>query len=325
MNRRGFTRVGMAIALALNLAGIARAQDTKLTVMVFQGMQNLPLFAAQSKGFFARHGLAIDVRIAPTSEEMRAGLADGRWQIVHTAVDNGLAMADVAKIDIAIVSGGDNSFNRLIVQPDIHTLADLRGKTVIVDALDTAYAFQLYEILKRNGLNKGDYNVSSVGATFKRLAKMEEDKDSKASMLNPPFSLRAIKSGMKEIGSVAKMLGPYQATGTVVLRSWARANADVLVLYMQAYIEGLRWSLDARNKDEAIKLLAEGLKLSPDIASATYSIAIDPIEGLAKDAKLDMEGFTNVLKLRADWTGVSPGAPENYLDLSYYRKALSGL
>ena len=134
-----------------------------------------------------------------------------------------------------------------------------------------------------------------------------------------------IKSGMKEIGSVAKMLGPYQATGTVVLRSWARANADVLVLYMQAYIEGLRWSLDARNKDEAIKLLAEGLKLSPDIASATYSIAIDPIEGLAKDAKLDMEGFTNVLKLRADWTGVSPGAPENYLDLSYYRKALSGL
>ena len=323
MNARAFAR--MAIVFALTLTGIARAQDTKLTVMVFQGMQNLPLFAAQSKGFFARHGLAIDVRITPTSEEMRAGLADGRWQIIHTAVDNGLAMADVGKVDIAIVSGGDNSFNRLIVQPDINTLADLRGKTVIVDALDTAYAFQLYEILKRNGLNKGDYNVKSVGATFKRLANMEEDKSSKASMLNPPFSLRAVKSGMKELGSVAKMLGPYQATGTVVLRSWAQANADVLVRYIQAYIEGLRWSLDPKNKDEAINLLADGLKLSQDVASATYAIAVDPVEGLAKDAKLDMEGFRNVLKLRADWTGVAPGTPDKYLDLSYYQKALSAL
>jgi len=29
----------------------ARAEDTKLTIMVFVGIQNLPLFAAQSQGF----------------------------------------------------------------------------------------------------------------------------------------------------------------------------------------------------------------------------------------------------------------------------------
>jgi ABC-type nitrate/sulfonate/bicarbonate transport system substrate-binding protein len=317
--------MAVAIVLALMLTAIARAQDTKLTVMVFQGMQNLPLFAAQSKGLFAKRGLAIDIQIAPSSEEMRAGLADGRWQIIHTAVDNGLAMADVDKVDIAIVSGGDNSFNRVIVQPDINTFADLRGKTVIVDALDTAYAFQLYEILKRNGLDKGDYNVKSIGATFKRLANLEQDRDSKASMLNPPFSLRAVKSGMKDMGSVAKMLGPYQGTGTVVLRSWAHANPDVLVKYLQAYIEGLRWSLDLKNKDEAIKLFADGLKLPQDIASATYAIAVDPAEGLAADAKFDMEGLANVLKLRAEWSGVAHSAPEKYLDLSYYQKALAGL
>ena len=325
MSLRHFARMAMPLVLALTLTAIARAQDTKLTVMVFQGMQNLPLFAAQSNGLFAKRGLAIDIQIAPTSEEMRAGLADGRWQIIHTAVDNGLAMADVGKVDIAIVSGGDNSFNRVIVQPDINTFADLRGKTVIVDALDTAYAFQLYEILKRNGLNKGDYNVKSIGATFKRLANLEQNKDSKASMLNPPFSLRAVNSGMKEMGSVAKMLGPYQGTGTVVLRSWAHANSDVLVEYIQAYIEGLRWSLDLKNKDQAIKLLADRLELPQDIASATYAIAVDPVEGLAADARFDMEGFANVLELRTDWSGVAHGAPEKYLDLSYYQKALAGL
>ena len=75
----------MATVLALTLTGIVRAQETKLTVMVFQGMQNLPLFAAQSNGLFAKRGLAIDIQIAPSSEEMGAGRSSTRrwttdWQ-----------------------------------------------------------------------------------------------------------------------------------------------------------------------------------------------------------------------------------------------------
>jgi ABC-type nitrate/sulfonate/bicarbonate transport system substrate-binding protein len=223
------------------------------------------------------------------------------------------------------VCGGDNSFNHLIVQPDIKSFADLRGKTMVVDAPDTAYAFQLYEILKRNGVPKGDYGVKPVGATLKRLAAMQEDKALSASMMNPPFSLLAMKGGMKDLGAAASLLGAYQATGGAVLRSWAKANSDVLVKYLQAYVEGLRWSLDPRNKDEATKLFADNLKLPGEIAAATYAVAADPADGLAKDAKFDMEGFRNVLALRADWTGAAPGAPEKYLDLSYYQKALAGL
>jgi ABC-type nitrate/sulfonate/bicarbonate transport system substrate-binding protein len=324
---------GLLIAVALMaLTSVAvQAQDgkkpeTKLTIMVFQGMQNLPIFAAQSKGFLARWGLSLDVKIAPSSEEMRAGLADGRWQIIHTAVDNGVAMAETGKADIAIVTGGDNSFNHIIVQADINAAADLRGKTVIVDAPDTAYAFQLYEILKRAGLKKdSDYQVKVVGATFKRLDEMQTNKDSKAATLNPPFTYRAMKEGMRDLGSVAKLYGPYQATGTVVIRKWAQDNPATLVKYLKAYIQGLRWALDPKNKDEAIKLLADGLKLPPDIAEATYALAVDPKEGLARDARFDMNGFRNVLKLRADWTGKKPDKPSKYIDMTWYNEALAGL
>ena len=70
---------------------------------------------------------------------------------MHGAVDNAVAMAEVAKADIAVVNGGDNGWNQLIVQPEIGAVADLRGKTVIVDAPNTAYALQLYELLARTG------------------------------------------------------------------------------------------------------------------------------------------------------------------------------
>ncbi len=317
----------MALA-ALTLLGTiatASAADTHLDLIVFQGINNLPLLAAQQEGFFARRGISISVKITGGSDELRTGLAEGRYQLAVAAVDNAVAMAEVAKVDIAIVTGGDNSFNHLFVQPDIASLADLRGKTVIVDAVNTAYAFQLYEILKRSGLNPGDYAVKPLGATNRRVAAMESEKDDKATMLNPPFTLRAAQAGLKDMGSAVKILGPYQASGVTVLRSWAAANSATLVSFLQAYIEGLRWALDPAHKDATIKLLAEGLDLPPDIAAATYAIAVDPGEGLAKDAKFDMVGFKNLLKLRTDWTGKAPGPPEKYVDLSYYEKALAGL
>ena len=64
-------------------------------------------------------------------------------------------MKDKANVDIVVVIGGDNSFNHLIVQPEIKSLADIKGKTVAVDALNTAYAFQLYEMLRAEGSQQG--------------------------------------------------------------------------------------------------------------------------------------------------------------------------
>ncbi len=315
----------VAVFALAALPGSARAENTRLTLMVFIGIQNLPLYAAQSQGFFAKRGLDVDIKIAPGSEVLRQGLADGRWQIVHTAFDNAVAMADVAKVDIVGVIGGDNSFNHLIVQPEIRSIKDLRSKTVVVDALNTAYAFQLYDILAKNGLNKGDYTPKSVGATFKRLAAMQQDKTASAAILNAPFSILAVKSGLRDMGPVATVIGPYQATAGFTLRSWAKANSATLVKYLQAYIEGLRWSFDPNNKDAATALLAERLKLTPEIAAECYALVTNPSDGLVKDAKFDMEGFKNVLKLRAEFEGGTPNPPAKYLDLSYYRQALAGL
>lgn len=321
MNRCKSGLGALAAAAILGLANPAAAQ-TSLTIMVFAGMQNLPLFAAQQKGFFDRHGLKVDIKIAPNSDELRNGLAEGRYQIVHSAADNAVAMVEMAKVDTAIVVGGDNGLNRLLVQPDIKTLADVRGKTVAVDATNTAYAFQLYEMLRLAGLNKGDYEVKIVGATFKRLEALQTDKTVVASMLNPPFSIRAEKAGLKDMGEAVKAIGPYQATAGFVLRSWAKENADTLNKYLLAYLEGVRWSLDPNNRTEAIKLYVDGLKLPEDIATGCYDLAMT---GMAKDAAIDMEGFRNVLALRARHTDSIPMAAEKYVDLSYYKKALAGM
>jgi ABC-type nitrate/sulfonate/bicarbonate transport system substrate-binding protein len=312
----------VAALLAGTWFGAAQAADTKLTVIVFPGVQNLPMFAAQQKGFFAKRGLAVDLKFTPNSDELRNGLAEGRYQIAHSAVDNAFAMKDKANVDVAVVFGGDDSFNRLIVQPEVKSLADIKGKTVAVDAVNTAYAFQLYEMLRQKGINKGDYEVKSIGGTGQRLEALTKDKTFAAAIMNPPFSIRAEKAGLKTLGTVADAIGAYQGSAAFVLRSWGAANADTIVKYTQAYIEGLRWMLNPANKAEAVAVLAERLKLPADVAGQAFDATLN---GFQKDGALDLDGVRNVLKLRAQFEGGTPADPAKYIDPSYYEKARAGL
>jgi ABC-type nitrate/sulfonate/bicarbonate transport system substrate-binding protein len=318
--------VMFAAAVTLGLAAtLARAEETKLTVMVFRGGQNLPLFAAQTKGFFAKRGLSVEIRFASSAAELPIGLADGRWQIAHSTSDNAVGMVDVDKLDVALIIGGDNAHNHIIAQNDIATLADLRGKTLVLDTANSGYAYMLYAILKKHGLERADYNVKTVGATPRRLEALLNDKENKAAVLNPPFSIQGVKAGLKDMGATVDMAGPYQGPAGYTLRSWANANGDTLVRYLQAYIEGVRWALDPSNRIEATALLAERLNVSPDIASAVYAVVTDKTEGFAKDGAFDLEGFKNVLKFRAEYEGGTPAPAEKYLDLSYFQRALAGL
>ncbi len=325
--------MGAGVALAVGASGslhkAAAEGPTPLKVNSFPGLSNYPIFAAQHKGLFEKYGVAVDLIYTPSSQAQREGLAKNEFQIIHTAADNAVAMVELAKADAIIVTGGDNGFNRIMAQPDIKSLSDLRGKTVVVDAPNTAYALLLYKALKIAGLNKGDYSINPVGGTTQRIDAMLKDKDhAAAAVINVPFNFRLLAAGMNDLGSATKSIGAYQAGSVVVMREWAKANSDTLVRYLKAIIEGRRWLLDPANKAEAIQLAADRVKLPPDVAAKAYAYVTDPSEGFDKDAQFDMEGFKNVLKLRAEiegqWGGTPP-APDKYFDLSYYKKAIAGL
>ena len=111
-----------------------------------------------------------------------------------------------------------------------------------------------------------------------------------------------------------------------MLRSWGKANADTLTRYIQANVEGIRWALDPKNRAALTTVVAQRLKLPPDVVAESLKIA-DAQKGFAVNSRFDMEGFRNVLQLRADMLGTwggKPPAPDKYLDLSYYDRALKG-
>ena len=296
----------------------------EVRVNAFPNAKALPLHAGIAKGIFARRGLKIDLTLTENSRSQREGLATGKSDIVHSAVDNAVAMIEVAKQDIVIVSGGDSGMNEFFVQPEIKSFADLRGRTIIVDAPDTAYALLAKKILAQHGLKEGaDYTVKPVGAGVYRFKAMMDDKSNAGGILNLPFTVQAEQAGLKSLGRTVDMLGPYQAAGTFTQRAWAQANAQTLERYLAAYVEAVRWVRDPANKTEATAILIDKLKLDPAAAARTYELLMDPGFGFTPDAKFDLTGFRNMLALRAEIEGGREApAPERYIDLGYYERAL---
>src|SRR4051812_22300988 len=123
----------------------------------------------------------------------------GRFDIAMTAVDNivayveGQGQAPIGpQPEFFAFMGVDTGFLSLVAAPDIKSIADLRGKTVSVDALTTGYAFVLYEILRLNGLerDKGDYQLASAGGMAQRWKGLREGRHH-ATLLSAPYNLIA--------------------------------------------------------------------------------------------------------------------------------------
>lgn len=325
-----------AILLPFVLAGCAGSptapappnDPVTLRVNVFRGSQNIPIYMAMERGEFAKRGITQVLQFTPNSDQQREGLAAGRFDIAIAALDNAVAMIEVAKRDVIIVAGGDGGLNELMVRPEINTAADLRNRTFVVDAPNTAYALLGRKILKNAGLADGkDYKLNPLGGSESRTKSLATP-DGAATLLSPPWSFMARDLGAKSLGRTIDLFGPYQAGGVFVMRPWAAANAGALERYLAAYIEGCRIAQDPANKAEVLAVLQKNFQLDARLASLTYEALTTPGHGLAKDCAVNMQGFRNTLSLRAEmegqWGGVAP-APDKYLDLSFYNRALSRL
>jgi len=325
--RTALLTLASILAVALSLC----AQESslqKIHVLTLLG-RPLAVVVADSHGLFTKYGVEVTTENLPNSDVLRTNLAAGKGDLAYLAVDNAVAMVELAGADVVIVMGGEGSQNELIAQPGIKSVKDLQGKTLIVDAPNTAYALQLKKIFLLSGLQVGrDYEMKPVGATPQRLIAMRENKDYAGSMLGPPTSIVAKRGGFVSLGAVQDLIGPYQAAGTFTLRKWAQEHRAALTNYLAACIEAQRWLMAPANKQAVIELLIKEAHLAPDVAGETYESYMTRPGGYAADARLDLDGFKNVLRLRAEvegqWGG-KPPAPEKYYDPSYYQSALEML
>jgi ABC-type nitrate/sulfonate/bicarbonate transport system substrate-binding protein len=315
------------------LATALHAQTAALqsiNVITFAGGFNLYTYVAQRQGFFAKHGVEVNLRYTPNSVFMMTGLTEGRFDIATASIDNlvayqegqGEAPTKVAA-DLAAIQGFDDGFLSLVAAPEIKAIDDLRGKDFAVDALTTGFAFVARDMFERAGMKATDVKLVRAGGTSARYAGLVDGKFP-ATLLSTPFDLQAEARGFRRLGGATELLGAYQGRSAFAMRSWLREHEAAALGFMRAMREAMDWIFDPKNREvcEAI-LLANDRDMTPELAKKTYALFVDPKTGLYRDLRVDAEGLKVVLALRAKYGEPRRelGDPAKYVDLELYRKA----
>ena len=316
------------------VACVAHAQSpapppATLRVIAFDGGWNLPIWAAQRQGFLEANGVQVQLAYTPSSGFLVTALLDGKADLAFAVIDNVIAYQEgqgEAKIadnpDLFAFMGGDGGFVSIVAAGGVGTVADLKGRTLSVDAMTTGFAFVARELVARSGLAETDVNFVRAGGTANRYRDLIAGKHD-ATLLRTPFELLAVNRGFRQLAG-AESLGAYQGTVGIARRSWARDHEAALVGFLKAYKSATDWLYDRANRDIGEALLIANIRdMTPALAKQSYDLLLADKGGLARDLAPDPAAIRTVLDLRSKY-GTPKKAladPMKYVDLTYYEKA----
>ena len=299
-----------------------------LSVIVFPGGFNLPLWAAERQGFFESNGVRVALTLTPSSTFQMQGLAEGRFDIAMTAFDNVVAYQEgqgeasiPANPDMFAFMGSDNGFLSVLGGKGIARFSDLKGNKLSVDALTTGFAFVLRELLAKHGIEESEVTFERVGGLLERFAPLMAGTHAGTVVLTP-FDLIGEAKGHRVLARANEELAAYLGVVGAARRSWARQNEHALAGFIRAFRQGVHFLYENREIAEAL-LVANVRAMTPPLAKRSLEIFLDERTGFHKDVRLDAQGAHTVLALRSKYAGRPLGDPAKYIDTSYREKALA--
>ncbi len=302
-----------------------------IQVISFGGGFNLPLWAAKDQGFFKKHGIEVQHTITADSKQVFSGLMEGKYHVAITALDNILAYQEGQgelkfdpPSDFFGFMGSDDGFLSLVAAPDVKSFADLKGKTISVDAMSNGFSFALRDMLARNGIKESDVQWARAGGTDRRFAALMEGQHA-ATMLRAPFDLQAKNRGFNQLATTRSTIGNYMGIVGASRRSWAASNEAQVVSFIRAYRDAIRWLKMPENRPQAQALLMKYVpNMNAQIAAQSGDLLLDPQSGFFSDVQLDDKGIQAVMDLRSK-LGESTQKltdPSKYVDKRYWQKAM---
>ena len=303
----------------------------RIRVVGFAGASNVPLWVGQERGFFAQQGVEPVFEITPNSVEMVRNLYEGRFDLAFSSIDNVIAYDEgqgeaglTSDPDFVALFGIDDGMLSLVAAPEIRSIADLKGKTVSVDAMTTGFAFVLRAMLANAGLAEADVVFSKVGGGAQRLQALLRGEQT-ATLLNAPLDGMAVSKGFVRLATARSAIGPLQGGVGMTRRDAAARMRDELEAFIRGYREAIQWLAQPANRGDAADCIGRHMRVGRDEALQVYDRLLDPSNGIFRDMRISREGVDTVLRLRSIY-GIprkSLSDPDRYIDASYLSRALN--
>jgi ABC-type nitrate/sulfonate/bicarbonate transport system substrate-binding protein len=211
----------------------------------------------------------------------------------------------------------------LVTLPEIRSYADLRGRTLTVDAMTTGYAFVLRGMLEHGGLRTEDYALESIGGAQQRYDDLLARRHA-GCLLNSPLEGLLVAKGFHALDTAGNVVGRYQGQVGAARHAWVDAHPGLVSGFARAFLGAVAWLQQEANRNEAFAIFRANVAGADDGAAATaHRVLFDSANGMPADGRIDEEAVRNVIALRARFGAPyrQLGIPTDYYDLSYLRAA----
>lgn len=214
-----------------------------------------------------------------------------------------------------IASGIQTFVFHLYGQPEIVSIADLKGKVVAVTqpAASTDYAARI--VLNQSGLVPDkDVKILYAGNGPALLAALKSG-HAAAGIMSAPTTIQARASGLKPILNITNLKIPFLFVGLLASSKAIREKSDALLRFLRGYIEAI--SVIRNNKDATLRTLGKYLKTeNKEVLESVYEEYKEVFPRLPLVTAAEVKAVLDVEK--------SPRAkqarPEEFFDNSFVQK-----
>jgi len=307
--------------MPLATAGAAEQGPDKVTIgTITLSLNNLPIYVAQEKGFFAKENLFVEAVVLNASTRAIPALIGGSTDLSASS-----AMTTIRAVEkgapLKIVGGLINApVYDLYAGPKYKSIKDLKGSTIGVTGLITSDTILMKEMLKANGLEyPRDYAMLAIGGTADRWIAMKTGNVA-AGILSPPYTFVADEAGFLNLGATAKYTPQFTQTVFNVRTEWAQEKKPVLVRFLRAILRAENWIYT--QKEDTVKIIAKRFKFNEKYSEAAWRYFVGG-RAIPKDGEIDPKGMEKVLQLLIEDGTMKPPLPrpEKYIDLNYLEEA----
>lgn len=278
---------------------------------------------AEAKNLMEPYGIDFDLVLTRTAPSAISALASGALDLSTSSPGASWDVQQKSpgfKQVLEILSTNPYS---LIVQPDITSYEDLRGKTLAGQTLTSGGDVEMLRLLlNEHGLQYSrDYDILAVG--LDRRAALLANQVAAAALL-PPSSFELLDHGKRTLDEAWKYPFFRDVTTVNVLarESWYQEKPDVARRFVQAYLAATAWLYDPRNREEAIRILSEQTRMDPKYAERTYQQFVVDMQLVPANPRIDprhlAQAYANLKRLGLN----VPDDPMSLVDNSLVDRAL---
>lgn len=288
-----------------------------------RNMAEIPNVVAQRKGFFTREGLAVTMVPLMGTTHMVAALDQGDVDATGTASPYMIQAVLKGSDAVAVIGGVANTIYSLIAKPDIHVMADLKGKLVAVSAPPDTITLSTRMLLDKGGLKASDYRTKEIIGSTQRADCLTSG-ICDAVPLGQPDDIVFERKGFRKLGDSLEVMPSLQFNVIAVRRAWAASHQSTVVALARAYGETFRYLRDPANSDDVTKTIVEITGTSEPVAHAVLALYYHPDRGvMPKQGEINMAGMAAVIALLGEAGEIGQPLPpvQRFVDLQYLQAA----